>query len=522
MEIAINKPFESFDIHLNQEDNHRTIFSGAYGTGKTYFLEKYFEKKKDQYYSVRISPVKYVTSSNEDVFEFIKADILLRLFQDGKIQFKEDLKLDNFSALSWALMKSPDRLITALYSIAAHANILDESVIFGFEMVKIIKTKIESITSKFKEKVEIEWNRDNNELEKFVRKIFDNPGSPFENNIVTQFINECLSNIQLEQKIALIIDDMDRLDPDHIFRILNILSVHNNSIGERNNYNFDKIILVCDINNIKKIYEYRYGEQVDFAGYMDKFYSIDYYSFSNLDAVRLFLEKLEYRQFGNEFELTLKHILLLFAKLSKLTIRSLLKFQLALPNLPAFIIKEHANLLRVLNKDTFVSNEVATLFLRSDEVPCFYLVKILQNIFGSFDELELALNSIEASNNDVYSESDQFAVANTIGLFAFIGYDFFGVLNETGLFYKNINQIIKHPQCSTRFGHAELLLKWDYHSRKNRFGLKYTDQNQNYFLDRRIIWEEFSGVTPNDLILIIRQMCEFLKKNDFLRNYGIS
>src|SRR5690606_21418856 len=70
---------------------------------------------------------------------------------------------------------------------------------------------------------------------------------------------------------ALIIDDLDRIDPEHIFRIINVFSAHRDYSTQEHKFGFDKVILVCDISNIRRIYEHRYGIGVDFNGYISKF-----------------------------------------------------------------------------------------------------------------------------------------------------------------------------------------------------------------------------------------------------------
>ena len=86
-EIDIDSLSEKFQMHLSVEGNQRTIFSGKFGTGKTYFLHKFFKDKSDLYNTIIINPVNYVVGSNEDIFELIKADIVNDLFFTGKIEF---------------------------------------------------------------------------------------------------------------------------------------------------------------------------------------------------------------------------------------------------------------------------------------------------------------------------------------------------------------------------------------------------------------------------------------------------
>ena len=62
-------------------------------------------------------------------------------------------------------------------------------------------------------------------------------------------------------------DDLDRLDPESIFRLLNIFSSFFDR-NQKNKFGFDKIIIVADYENIKNIFHHKYGEETDFEGYM--------------------------------------------------------------------------------------------------------------------------------------------------------------------------------------------------------------------------------------------------------------
>ncbi len=73
-------------------------------------------------------------------------------------------------------------------------------------------------------------------------------------------------------------DDFDRIDPEHVFRILNIFAAYfddnlYNGKGKLNKFGFDKIIIVCDYNNLKSIFHHKYGSKTDFGGYINQFYS---------------------------------------------------------------------------------------------------------------------------------------------------------------------------------------------------------------------------------------------------------
>lgn len=81
LQISIDNISLDFTHHL--KNNNRILFSGAYGTGKTYFLKKYFEERKGEYNVFHIFPVNYQVSQNEDIFELIKIDILYHILMKG-------------------------------------------------------------------------------------------------------------------------------------------------------------------------------------------------------------------------------------------------------------------------------------------------------------------------------------------------------------------------------------------------------------------------------------------------------
>ncbi|MCR6641289.1 MAG: hypothetical protein NVV82_20425 [Sporocytophaga sp.] len=63
-------------------------------------------------------------------------------------------------------------------------------------------------------------------------------------------------------------------------------SAHYDSKNTSNKFGFDKVILVCDIDNIRNIFHAKYGANVDFSGYIDKFYSKEIFKFDNSEMIR--------------------------------------------------------------------------------------------------------------------------------------------------------------------------------------------------------------------------------------------
>ena len=74
MEISISEEIERFADFLKQKDNENIIFSGAFGIGKSYFLNIFFNQHKDKYTGIYLTPINYSVANNEDIFEYIKVD----------------------------------------------------------------------------------------------------------------------------------------------------------------------------------------------------------------------------------------------------------------------------------------------------------------------------------------------------------------------------------------------------------------------------------------------------------------
>lgn len=262
MEFELEIPKKQFLAHLDLPNNHRIIFSGGFGTGKTYFLDKFY-KDESKYEAIHIYPVNYSVASNEDIFELIKYDIFFKLLEKG-LDF-EKVEIDKGAFLPFFLNNHATEIIPFLLGIIPKV---------GASLKDIAKGLIE-LNKKFKK----EFNEANiTDQDKIISYLagFKNKRGINEEDLYTQLICELVNQLKEDGKeIVLIVDDLDRIDPEHIFRIMNILSAHVDlkKGSDGNKFDFDKIILVCDIDNIRKIFANRYGADVDFSGYIDKFYS---------------------------------------------------------------------------------------------------------------------------------------------------------------------------------------------------------------------------------------------------------
>lgn len=278
---------QQFKDHLVDTTNHRILFSGPFGQGKTTFLDKVFKAEAEQYHTIKLYPVNYSVSSNEDVFQLIKFDIVTQLI--GKYGSQLDLQQEDFSKLltaqvfvrdSMSLTPWIDAILSCFGSIGKSSS----------DFFKAFRDTVENF-DEFHKSIQLDETKD---IQVFVNGLIEKEGSAYEMDTVSEKIKELIKRLRKnsKHKVVLAIDDLDRLDPEHIFRLFNVFSTQFEYQGESlygngyNKFGFDKIIFVCDIENIRRIYRHKYGAGVDFKGYLDKFYSHAPFDFDNREFVR--------------------------------------------------------------------------------------------------------------------------------------------------------------------------------------------------------------------------------------------
>lgn len=275
-------PIQEFSSHLGKIANDRIIFSGKYGTGKTRFLENFFKQEnqnqlfgKNKYSIYRLFPTNYSIASNEDIIRYIKYDIIIEMLKNSIKLDEVKLKLED--TLPSYLVQNIDKVTAGIVYMIPK---LGKEIVDCFDRIDTLKEEY----LKYHDKINISSG---DRLIEYLERLEIKDGSIYENDITTKIISEVISTDNQEESV-LIIDDVDRLDPEHVFRILNVFASHfedNLVSGVKNKFNFDKIIIVCDFNNIRNIFHNRYGINVDFIGYIDKFYSNDVYNFDNKKAI---------------------------------------------------------------------------------------------------------------------------------------------------------------------------------------------------------------------------------------------
>lgn len=295
--IPIDERIEAFRHHLDVHD--RTILSARFGDGKSFFLSHFMadEDVAKNYTFLTIFPVNYQVAENRDIFELLKRDILLQMFMNGIIEPEDDLS--DADALALYLQNQSISFLESFIPVLSSFDI-PENYAKAATAAKVCKTLYDKIKSKV-DKYKI---RENNALvEAFFEEIEKNPIVGFD--AISRIIKEGIEKYKDKnkgKKVVLVVEDMDRIDPAHLFRILNVLSAHidycyrlgiqPNDTLTGNKFGFDKIILVLHYVNLEKIYSHFYGDKESFLGYMDKFCSSNIFEYS-LQAER---ERLVYDQ----------------------------------------------------------------------------------------------------------------------------------------------------------------------------------------------------------------------------------
>jgi len=284
-EIPVDGAIGWFYDHLSNHD--RTILSAKFGDGKSFFLQKFMadEKVKENYVFLTLYPVNYQVEENRDVFELIKYDLLIQMFVQKIME--PDFKMSKVHAWGWCLQLHAPTLVEGLLPIFS-SLCLDEAsakMMAAFLMARKTVGKIKKKAGELMEPV-----RDK-QIENFIKEIAKNPVSG--QDVVTEIIQQGIVAYKKEhpdKKIVLIIEDMDRMDPAHLFRILNVFSAHidyNYRFGTNSNQPFignkfglDKVVFVMSCENTEHIFHHFYGEGADFNGYISKFCSSNIFTYS--------------------------------------------------------------------------------------------------------------------------------------------------------------------------------------------------------------------------------------------------
>lgn len=397
------KPGQYFENHLSIIGNERIIFSSRFGTGKTTFLKHFFSESrqleayngKKKYEAFHLFPVNYPVGSNEDIFKYIKFDLLFDLIVNKKRQISETT-LSDFDSIYIQLSQNLDKILRPLFLFAEN----------GKAILTLIEA-FEKLNEKIRRKIQDGKKGDSDKINEFVKKVFSDENSIYEGeNVITGIIRSLITEQEEgidadDQQLArvLIIDDLDRIDPAHIFRLFNVFSASfdlDNFLA--NKFGFDKVIFVCDLNNIRNIFFNSYGANVDFSGYIDKFYSFIPFEFFNLDSVSDILGKIlkdisfvekdsrSEPYYVDYFQGPLIHLLSKLIINGELSLRSLLKFYGEELTLEGTKLKQAAIAGRDIEYSAFAAVQVGLTLVK---------------IFGSLEKFEDSFGRLIHDGNEL-------------------------------------------------------------------------------------------------------------------------
>lgn len=284
--IPIDNAIKDFRNHL--EVNDRTILSCRFGDGKSFFLSRFVEDEnvKKEYTFLTLYPVNYQVTENRDIFEIIKRDVLIQMLCKGII--KPDYEISNKIAFWLYLQNKPFGFIESCLPLIMETISNNEKAKYTVTAVSAIVTFFKSINKKINE---IKEQDRNYKLDTFLDDV-ENNNPIIGMDPISTIICDCLKHYKEEnhKKVVLVIEDLDRLDPAHLFRILNIFSAHidfcyrygckPNETIVGNKFDFDKVVFVMDYENVQNIYQHFYGSDTSFNGYIDKFCSSKHFKYS--------------------------------------------------------------------------------------------------------------------------------------------------------------------------------------------------------------------------------------------------
>lgn len=286
--IPVDDAMEKFENHLLSHD--RVILSAKFGDGKTFFLNQFKKKCKEDKSSpfefITLYPVNYQVLPNNDIFNLIKHDVLLQMLQLKMIDVNYEVT-DKMAAEFYiqSHFGSVAETFISMLSVVEANDAVSKALIAGLRVGKLFKSLRNKI-DKYKEEID-----QTSFLDNYLSSFDDN--SVYENDVVTKIIRDNIETYQKvnKKRVVLVIEDMDRLDPAHLFRILNVFTAQMDygyrcfvpNVGDSlvgNKFGVSNVVFVMHEGNTKAIFHHFYGEDADYRGYMSKFYNKDIFTFS--------------------------------------------------------------------------------------------------------------------------------------------------------------------------------------------------------------------------------------------------
>ena len=285
--IPVDDAIQRFEDHLLSHD--RVVLSAKFGDGKTFFLNKFKEKcmfdAESPFEFITLYPVNYQVLGNKDIFELIKHDVLLQILQAGIIDV--NYEVTDRMAFEFYIQSHfctvGESFFEMLESCGAD-DMVTKGFLAAFKSVNWLKSLKDKV-GEFKKEID-----QTAFLDDYLSTFDEN--SVYENDIITKIIRDNIKAYQEKygKRVVLVIEDMDRLDPAHLFRIMNVFSAHmdygyrsmqpidSSLVG--NKFGVSNVVFVMHEKNTEALFHHFYGECADYDGYMSKFYNKDIFRFS--------------------------------------------------------------------------------------------------------------------------------------------------------------------------------------------------------------------------------------------------
>ena len=288
--IPLDDAIKEFEKHL--KSHPRTILSARFGDGKSYFLAAAAKKLKNRCAFLTIYPVNYQVAENQDIFEYIKRDLLFQMYGQGMVPETYEIpdSIASYYFLNNNWQEFAEEFLKELSLFDASNTI--KATLGAAKFLKAMKKKYD------------EFKKNGGDigvkLDRFIAA-FDKKGI-YEYDPITSILNDIIKAWKKKynrRRVCLVFEDMDRIDPAHIFRILNVVSAqmdygYKYGVSPKNNsllgnkFGVDNIIVCLDYDNLKHIFHHFYGPKACFDGYINKFSDKGLFRYSLQEQVQKF------------------------------------------------------------------------------------------------------------------------------------------------------------------------------------------------------------------------------------------
>ena len=288
--IPMDGVIKEFEKHLRSHP--RTILSARFGDGKSFFLATVEKKLKKRFVFLKIYPVNYQVAENQDIFEYIKRDLLFQLYSHDLVP--ESYEIPDDIASYFFLQNNWDQFAEEFLNTLSYFD-ASNTIKATLGAAKFLKA--------MKQKYDVFKNNGGDlgvKLDEFIAA-FDNKGI-YEADPITSILCDIIEKwkkVHKRMKVCLVFEDMDRIDPAHIFRILNVISAHMdygykygvspkgyNLAG--NKFGVHNIVVCLDHDNLKHIFHHFYGQKACYEGYVNKFSDKGIFHYSLQEQVQQF------------------------------------------------------------------------------------------------------------------------------------------------------------------------------------------------------------------------------------------